>query len=415
MGRRKLAALLAVLAAAGVAGCGGDGDGDGDGTQAAGDKSQQELLDSIDTRPRDVDDSDEEIERLLADRAAAIEQRDAKAVAATATGSQRARDRRTMANLVRLPLGDVRLTPVELQISGRKAKMGARMRYRIKGATREFETGRRIVARKSAAGWRVVRDTSPDALPWEVQRYSVTRSRHIVLLTAPGVAPGELVPGLERAYRRISRDLPARDLPDRVLVLAATDGDEVGALGVRRLASNVVAMADVRREFEPGGALEVRRVLAQRMTLIMDRFQTMPVEERERTLAHEMVHTALGPDTSGRVPQWLVEGLALHVSREDLSAYTAAVEAAGQRPSLRELSRENAIGRLGADGKSAAYVIASAAAAEIADRKGNEGLFRFFEAFNDSTITGAPGPRTTDKVMRKSIGMSLRELDAAIG
>ena len=85
------------------------------------------------------------------------------------------------------------------------------------------------------------------------------------------------------------------------------------------------------------------------------------------------------------------------------------------RPSLRQLSKENAIGKLGADGKSAAYVIASAAAHEIAARKGNEGLFRFFEAFNDSTITGPPGPRTTDKVMRKSIGMSLRELDAAIG
>ena len=79
------------------------------------------------------------------------------------------------------------------------------------------------------------------------------------------------------------------------------------------------------------------------------------------------------------------------------------------------LSRENAIGKLGADGKSAAYVIASAAAGEIAARKGNEGLFRFLEAFNDSTITGPPGARTTDKVMRKSIGMTLRELDAAIG
>ena len=48
-------------------------------------------------------------------------------------------------------------------------------------------------------------------------------------------------------------------------------------------------------------------------------------------------------------------------------------------------------------------------------REIGEYTFRFFEAFNDSTITGAPGPRTTDEVMRKSIGLSLRELDAAIG
>ncbi len=414
MRRRTLAGLLPLLAAVAVGGCGGGDDGDGN-QSADEDKSRQELLDSIDTRPRDVDESDDQIKRLLADREAAIEQRDGKAMAATARGPQRARDRRAGRNLAGLPLADVRLNPLDIQVAGRKATIRTRMRYRIQGATREFETARKIVARKSPAGWQVVRDTSPEALPWEVQRYKATRSRHIVLLTPPGIDPGALVPGLERAYRRISRDLPARDLPDRVQVLAATDGDEVEALGVKGLASNVVAMADVRRQFKPGTALEVQRVLAQRMTLIMDRYESMPVQEREQTLAHEMVHTALGPDTSGRVPQWLVEGLALYVSREDLSAYAGAVEAAGERPSLRQLSKEDAIGKLGADAKSAAYVIASAAAHEIVARKGNEGLFRLFEAFNDSTIAGPPGPRTTDKVMRKSVGLSLDELDAAIG
>ena len=79
------------------------------------------------------------------------------------------------------------------------------------------------------------------------------------------------------------------------------------------------------------------------------------------------------------------------------------------------LSRRNALGNLDADAQSAAYVLASAAAEEIAAREGNKGLFRFYEAFNDSRITGPPGPRTTDKVLRKSVGMTLRELDAALG
>jgi hypothetical protein len=127
-----------------------------------------------------------------------------------------------------------------------------------------------------------------------------------------------------------------------------------------------------------------------------------------------MVHTAMNPDTSGRTPLWIIEGVAMYVSGEDLSGYTGAV--AGDRPTLVQLSRRNALAKLSdADAQGAAYVVASAAAEEIAERKGNEGLFRFYEAFNDSTITGPPGPRTTDKVLHRSVGMSLRELDAAIG
>ena len=72
-----------------------------------------------------------------------------------------------------------------------------------------------------------------------------------------------------------------------------------------------------------------------------------------------MVHTAMNPDTSGRTPQWLIEGVALYVSGEDLSAYAPAVEAAGERPSLVALSRRDALGKLDADAQSAAYVVAS--------------------------------------------------------
>ena len=411
MHRRTLAGLLPVLAALALGGCGG---GDGDGKEPA-EKDRQELLDSVDTRPRDVDDSDEQIKRLLADRAAALEARDAEALAATAAGGQRKRDRQALANLKALPLGDVALEPADVQVSDTKATMRAGMAYKVKGAARPFLTSREVVARKSGGGWKVVRDVPlHDALPWEVDRYTATQGRNVVLLTPPGVKAGTLMPGLQAAYRKISRDLPSRDLPERVLVIAASDGAQVKQLDGKGVAGGVVAMASVAVDYKPGGALEVQRVLSQRMTIIMDRYVTMPEQERQWTLAHEMVHTAMNPDTSGRTPQWIIEGIAMYVSGEDLSAYTGAV--AAERPTLARLSRRNAIAKLSdADAQSAAYVVASAAAEEIAARKGNKGLFRFYEAFNDSTITGPPGARTTDKVLRKSVGMSLRELDAAIG
>ena len=410
---RTLAAILALVALA-VGGCGG---GDDDGPAPPADEGkQQELLDSVDTRPRDVEKNDEDIKQLLAERARALEARDAKALAATAAAGQRARDRRAVANLEQLPLERVALEPADLQISGDTATIGAGMSYRVKGASRPFLTSRKISARKTADGWKITRDAAPrDALPWEVERFTSTVGERVVLLTPPGVESGTLLPGLESAYRKIARDLPARDLPDRVLVIAAEDAGQVKRLDGKGIAGGVVAMASVAVDYKPGGALEVQRVLAQRMTIVMDRYVTMPEQERQWTLAHEMVHTAMNPDTSGRTPQWLIEGVALYVSGEDLSAYAPAVEAAGERPSLVALSRRNALGNLDADAQSAAYVLASAAAEEIAAREGNKGLFRFYEAFNDSRITGPPGPRTTDKVLRKSVGMTLRELDAALG
>jgi hypothetical protein len=413
--RRTLAGGLPLLAAVAVGGCGGGGD---DGGQPATEKGdRQELLDSVDTRPKDVDDTDEEIKQLLADRAAALQERDAKVLAATAGGAQRKRDERALANLKALPLEQVELRPSDVQISGPEATMRAGMAYRVKGATRPFLTSRKVVARKSASGWKVVRDVPQrDALPWEVERYTATTGRNVVLLTPPGVEPGTLMPGLEAAYRKISRDLPARDLPKRVLVIAASDARRVGQLDGKGIGGGVVAMASVVVDFKPGAALEVQRVLSQRMTIVMDRYDRMPAQERDWTLTHEMVHTAMNPDTSGRTPQWIIEGIAMYVSGEDLSAYAGAVAAAGERPTLAQLSKQNAIAKLGdADAQSAAYVVASAAAEEIAARKGDKGLFRFYEAFNDSAITGPPGPRTTDKVLRESLGISLRELDAAIG
>jgi hypothetical protein len=235
----------------------------------------------------------------------------------------------------------------------------------------------------------------------------------VVLLAPRGVDSRQLLPGLTRAYRDIRRDLPRRDLPPGVLVIAARDRAQTerlaGPVGPR-----IVALANVSVKWGFAPAFEVRRVFAQRMIVVVSRWRLMPAAERQKTLAHEMTHTALDPDTSGRTPAWLVEGVAMYVAGEDLTAEASAGAAGGGLSvDLRDISGPNAIGRLRGQEQEDAYAISSAAANEIAKRHGSTGVFALHDAFNKA-IGGRPGAETTDKVLRSALGMSLGQLDRAV-
>jgi hypothetical protein len=281
---------------------------------------------------------------------------------------------------------------------------------------RPFRTPRRVIARRSAAGWRVTSDRPRrEPLPWEVAAFMAQRTAHVVLLAPRGMDAAPLRSGLERAYREIRRDLPSRDLPPSVLVIAATDARQAARL-TGRIAGGIIAISNVAVEWGPPPAEQVERVLAQRLIVVVDRWRAQDETARQSTLVHEMTHTALDPDTSARTPPWLIEGVAMYVSNDDRSA-EARARAAGLAPSmkLRELCKPNSIFRLGARAQGAAYAVSSAAAAAIVARRGNRGVFRLYDAFNDSRIPGRPGARTTDRVLRRSIGLTLAELDAAVG
>jgi hypothetical protein len=390
--------LLAVLAAAG---CGGGG-GDPAPTPSPG------LSDSRPPR-----DDAGEIAALLRERADLLER--GTSAAPTSTGAQRARDRRAARRASGLDLERVRLVAGELETAGDRASAEVTLSYRIRGMARAFRTPRRVTARRTENGWRITGDRPQrEPLPWEVARFESRRSAHVVLLAPPRMADApQLRAGLERAYREIRRDLPSRDLPSGVLAIAAADRRQAERL-TGRVARGVVAIANVAVEWGPPPAERVERVLAQRLIVVAGLWRTQDEAARHSTLVHEMTHTALDPDTSARTPPWLIEGVAMYVADDDRSA-EARARAAGLGPSmrLRELCRPNAIFRLRARAQGAAYAVSSAAAEAIVARHGNEGLFRLYDAFNDARIPGRPGARTTDRVLRRTLGMTLADLDAA--
>jgi hypothetical protein len=409
MAPRLLLAGLAILAA----GCGGGGSEAGEERDKLSPEAQQ-ALDELDANTREPDPAGD-IEELLAERARALEAEDGVALSATADGRQRARDRVTARRAKPLQIERVRFAADEIETDGARGEVIVTMSYRVRGMRRPFYTRRELVLRKRSVGWRVARDAPrAESLPWEVAAFEVSRAPHVILLADPSVDAAPLRDGLVRAYREIRRNLPARDLPRNVLVIAARDDAQTERL-TGGIARGVIALANVRVDFGSAPALEVERVLEQRLIVIDSRYRTLPPEEQDSTLVHEMTHTALNPDTSGRTPPWLIEGVAMYVSSDDRSA-EARLRAAGAGPAttLRRLCRPNSIFRLSGSAQGAAYAWSSAAAQAIVAQRGTEDLFRLYDAFNDSKLDGRTCVKMTDRVMRRTIDMSLAQLEAAV-
>jgi hypothetical protein len=141
-------------------------------------------------------------------------------------------------------------------------------------------------------------------------------------------------------------------------------------------------------------------------------------------IAHELTHAALARRTSGRVPAWLVEGIAMYASGDERSANAGALlaggrlKAAGEQTaaerelSLARLARPDAMNRLAPIPLAVAYSFASAAAFAIAADHGRSALLRVYDAFGDERIHGRPGPRLDDRVMRRVLHESLRSVQA---
>jgi hypothetical protein len=409
MAPRLLLAGLAILAA----GCGGGGSEAGQEKDKLSPEAQ-EALDELDANTSEPDPA-ADIEQLLGERAQALAAEDGDALSATADGRQRARDRVTARRAKRLQIERVRIVADELETDGGRGEALVTMSYRVRGMRRPFYTRRELVLRKRSVGWRVSRDKPrAESLPWEVAAFEVTRAPHVILLADPSVDPAPLRAGLVRAYREIRRNLPARDLPRDVLVIAARDDAQAERL-TGRIARGVIALANVRVDFGPEPTLEVERVLEQRLIVLDSRWRALPPEEQQSTLVHEMTHTALNPDTSGRTPPWLIEGVAMYVSGDDRTE-EARLRAAGAGPTttLRKLCKPNSIFRLSGSAQGAAYAWSSGAAQAIVDQSGTEGLFRLYDAFNDDKYDGRTCAATTDRVMRRTIDMSLARLEAAV-
>ena len=149
-----------------------------------------------------------QLERLMQRRAAALAAGRPRAYAATAAGPQRDRDREAARNARGLGLRDVELAVDSTDLGRRRATLRVRSVYGVRGVRGRFASARRITARRTGAGWRVVRESSPrERHPWELGRVQARRSEHFVVLAPRGLEIGALLDALEGGYARMGEVL----------------------------------------------------------------------------------------------------------------------------------------------------------------------------------------------------------------
>lgn len=359
--------------------------------------------------PRPPTDT-ERIGRLLQQRADALGDGRIGAFAATSTRERLAA--RVGRRVAPLGVRDPRYRIVQVRVNGRTARIDARLAYRVPGVRGDFGSLRTLRAVRRDGEWRIDRALGArNAEPWELDAYRRIRSDHFVIWTPPGVdAP---VATLEAGYDRLASVLSEGRLRERYLVVMARDGTAARRL-TRRIAGleSLTALTDTQVGVR-GKAQRITAVRSQRLIVNQATFGALDPASQAQVITHELTHAALAPVTSGRVPAWLVEGVALYVSGDDRRDFYSGLPTV---PTLAGLSAPDAIGRLTGDRQRDAYATASAAAHFIVDTYGRDTLLELYLVYGRRGLRGERGdPELTNRALKRVLGISIDELQRRLG
>ena len=374
--------------------------------------------------PRPPSDRDL-LTRLVAARARALADGDARAYVATAIGAQARRDRRALAAARRLPLSRAELAARSVKVDGDRATLRVQLTYAFRGIDTHYLKSARLTARRTPDGWRIASDkpAAGTLAPWEHRAYTARRSTHFLALTPRGLKAPGLMADLERGYAKLR--LPGVRPPRRVLVIVARDGADVRALTKDIDTDALTAVAETQFATR-GRGQSVSSLWGERVFVLWDSYRSRPADRRQTVIAHELTHAALAKRTSARTPPWLYEGIAMYASGDNRSGdagallsgrgvlRVASAETAARRAmSLARLSSPLALQRLPTAGLAFAYAYSSAAAYTIAERYGPRALLRVLRAYGSDALTGS-GRALTDKVLRRTLHVSLTRFQSQV-
>jgi hypothetical protein len=402
--------------------------GDSAGTTSPAKKSSEAKSKATPAATRPPNDT-QQLADLIAARAQALKGSSPQAYLDTSTGSQVAKDRRAAASFKALPIDDVEMSIEGTEVEGERATLRVDTYYTFDDIDSEYRKTSRVTALKTEDGWRVSRDRpSAGALaPWEYTRYTARTSKHFTALAPRKLKVGSLMRDLEKGRTRMQRGLRGVKAPDRTLVIVARTGTDTKALTKDlKTLSSLVAVAETKFNLE-GPAQRITDLSGERIFVLWRSYGNRSATERQKVIAHELVHAALAKRTSGRTPPWLYEGIAMYASGDNRSGDAGALisgrgvlrdsskqGAAKSAMSLTKLSNPRALHKMSPVSLAFAYSFSSAAAYAIAEKHGRKALLRLISAFNSEKVRGKPGRKLNDKVVRKVLKKSLNQLETEV-
>jgi hypothetical protein len=381
---------------------------------------------SAQAKAKPPSDSDA-LQRLLVERARGIQDGDAVKLTGTSTGAQQARDRRQAKWAGALALESVELTAGSTRFDGEAATMHVNTVYSFKAVESKFLVRSAMTLAKTPKGWRVKRDRPMGVeAPWQRGAYVPRPSRHFMALTPKGLKVNGFSKDLEAGRAKMKAALPGVRAPGRLLVVVTRGNSDTRALtrDVRALGA-LTAIAEASVD-EKGPAKRVASITGQRLLVIWRSFGKQTRAGRRETIAHEMTHASLLKQTSGRMPVWLIEGMAMYASGDDRYGEAGALlsgaqlkdsskqGAAKQTLSLTALGKPTSMAKLGPTPLAFAYSYSAAAAYAIAAKHGRKGLLRLYEGFSNEKIKGRAGRKLMDRVMRRTLHQSFNSVQSDV-
>lgn len=231
---------------------------------------------------------------------------------------------------------------------------------------------------QEGGAWRITRWESDPPL-W-AQPWQVSQSTRFLILTDPEVQTEAalLSAEAETAYKAVTQRLPSISPQTPYVMLVTATQERFTDLTERgHETQGVASYGTLIRD----GKIETNSL---RFVLNGASLADFPMEYRQRTMAHELVHLLLAPATRAYTPPWVVEGAATYFG-EDIPWETLRPWLATQgveRLTLQDLTQPADFARW-EEGESipVQYAYSSALVAYLVEGWGQEAFLAFYQAY----------------------------------
>ncbi len=370
-----------------------------------------------------------EIEKLLDERAQAVQQRNREAFLATVDGGSehftKAQmdwfDRGGQVGLEDYSLdvdegaGDFSRAVNQERYGAPTFITGVRERYRISGYDQKpvlNDIAYTFVRRED--GWRIASDADLEDLGilsarnmWEFDQVARVESEHFVALHHPTDAAfaAELLPAAEAAIQGVPKAW-SRPWPEKLVIIVPSNPKELERMIAATFdVSNFVAFATASVDREGEGEWEL---VGSRIMVNPRNFQAYSTNSRVGIFAHELVHVATHSASGPHSARFLDEGLAELTGDRDVSHFMSRARKGFDRNLPEDYEFFSGTG---ADILSV-YQESLSAVAYMEDRFGLAGVEKFYSSFGGARIEPGTSRYHLGRACQEALGISFSQFES---